>query len=413
MSNIQTSIKKPPKSLNDFYPIIGIIFLLVTILIGVAIYTSSSLLKDWPLEMGEKMKALYESEEKSPLSSKEVSNMKSVIYGDKYSSYPILDYYIASSYNSCAAGSNLDDYVSMGALETVIKQGARVIDLEIYMIDKIPVVAVSPFKSTNLIKGTYNSLPLLGSDGVLEVIGKNAFSLRTCPNNKDPLFINFRIKSDKMDYNDLSKQIKEQFGNKLLGIQFSYGGRGDKKITDLKLSELKQKVIIMCETKNLAPSFKELVNIIPSDIFSNYPETDANNIISECSSMKDEEKEKECMLQQGDKYDPFVAREKLIMVHPDIVSKCTNKDNCYNFDWGKYKRHGVQMMCMNYQWINDNKMKSYYDFFNKKKGLAFVLKPEHLRSGKERDIKPPIPLKKELRNDIKVKRTPQGIKIRY
>jgi len=401
------------KEQKQFIPIIGIIFLLVAILIGVAIWTSSSL-KDWPLEMGKKMKALYEKEEKSLPNSKEVSNMKSVIYGDKYSSYPILDYYIASSYNSCAAGSNLDDYVSMGALETVIKQGARLIDLEIYMVDKTPVVAVSPFKSTNLIKGTYNSLPLLGSDGVLDIISKNAFALKTCPNNKDPLFINFRIKSDKMDYNGLSKEIKEKFGNKLLGIQFSYGGRGDKKLTDLTLSELKQKVIIMCETKNLAPDFKELVNIgNPSDDFSKYPETDASNIISECSSMKDEEKEKECMLQQGDKYDPFVAREKLIMVHPDIVSKCTNKDNCLQFDWGNYKRLGVQMICMNYQFIGDNKMKSYYDFFNKKKGLAFVLKPEHLRAGKERDIKPPIPLKKELRNDVKVKRTPQGIKIRY
>jgi len=117
------------KEQKQFIPIIGIIFLLVAILIGVAIWTSSSL-KDWPLEMGKKMKALYEKEEKSLPNSKEVSNMKSVIYGDKYSSYPILDYYIASSYNSCAAGSNLDDYVSMGALETVIKQGARLIDLE-------------------------------------------------------------------------------------------------------------------------------------------------------------------------------------------------------------------------------------------------------------------------------------------
>jgi len=398
---------------RGFYPIIGIIFLLVAILIGVAVWTSSSL-KDWPLEMGKKMKALYEKEEKSLLNSKEVSNMKSVIYGDKYSSYPILDYYIASSFNSCAAGGNLDDYVSMGALETVIKQGARLIDLEIYMVDKVPVVALSPHKNLNCIKGTFNSLPLLGGGGVLDVISKNAFALKTCPNNKDPLFINIRIKSDRMDYNALSKEMKDKFGNKLLGIQFSYGGRGDKRLTELTLSELKQKVIIMCESKNLGPSFKELVNIISSsDNFSKYPETDANNIISECSSMKDEEKEKECMLQQGDKYDPFTAREKLIMVHPDIVSKCTNKDNCYNFDWSKYKRHGVQMMCMNYQWINDNKMKSYYDFFNKKKGLAFVLKPEHLRSGKERDIKAPIPLKKELRNDVKVKRTPQGIKIRY
>jgi len=396
---------------QNFYPIIGIIFLMVATLIGVAIWTSSSL-KDWPLEMGKKMKALYEIEEKPKPHSKEVSNMKSVIYGDKYTSYPILDYYIASSYNSCAAGGSLDDYVSMGALKTVIKQGARLLDLEIYMVDRVPVVAVSPYKNVNCVKGSKNSLPLLGSDGVLDTISKYAFALNACPNNKDPLFINFRIKSDKMDYNGLSKEMKEKFGNKLLGIQYSYGGRGDKKLTELTLNELKQKVIIMCQTKNLAPSFKELVNIgNPSNEFKIHTETDALTIVSECSSMQDEEKEKECMLQQGYKYDPFVARERLVMVHPDIV--CSNKDDCLQFDWGKYKRLGVQMICMNYQFIGDNKMKSYYDFFNKKNGFAFVLKPEPLRSGKERDIKPPKPLKKELRNDVKIKRTPQGIKIRY
>jgi len=402
---------KTLKTLKNSYPIIGIIFLLVVFIVGTAIWSSEAL-KDWPLEMGKKMKASYENEEKPQPHSKEVSNMKSVIYGDEYSSHPIIDYYIASSYNSCAAGGNLDDYVSMGALETVIKQGARLIDLEIYMVDKIPVVAVSPFKSTNIIKGSKNSLPLLGSDGVLDVISKNSFALKTCPNNKDPLFINFRIKSDKMDYNGLSKEIKDKFGNKLLGIQYSYGGRGDKKITDLKLSELKQKVIIMCETKNLAPSFKELVNIgNPSNEFTKHTETDAVNKVNECSSMQDKEKEKECMLQQGNKYDPFVATERLVMVHPDIV--CSNKDDCLQFDWGKYKRLGVQMICMNYQFISDNKMKSYYDFFNKKNGFAFVLKPKHLQSDDKRNLKPPEPLKKELRNDVKIKRTPQGIKIRY
>ena len=42
------------------------------------------------------------------------------------------DYYVASSYNSCCGGNVEKDFVDMIPLRTVIKQGARLLDFEIY-----------------------------------------------------------------------------------------------------------------------------------------------------------------------------------------------------------------------------------------------------------------------------------------
>ena len=103
------------------------------------------------------------------------------------------DYYIASSYNSCCAGDFQDGYVSLTPLREVIGQGARVLDFALYQVDDDVVVGAGPTDSDN-IKGTYNSLPIGGNDGILNTINKHAFS-HPCPNPTDPLFINFRIKS--------------------------------------------------------------------------------------------------------------------------------------------------------------------------------------------------------------------------
>ena len=51
------------------------------------------------------------------------------------------DYYVASSYNSCCGGNVEKDFVDMIPLRTVIKQGARLLDFEIYSVNGEPVVA--------------------------------------------------------------------------------------------------------------------------------------------------------------------------------------------------------------------------------------------------------------------------------
>ena len=44
----------------------------------------------------------------------------------------LLNFYIASSYNSCCGGNVEKDFVDMVPLRQVIKQGARWLDFEIY-----------------------------------------------------------------------------------------------------------------------------------------------------------------------------------------------------------------------------------------------------------------------------------------
>lgn len=306
-----------------------------------------------------KIKSIYESKKNED--PKNPVKIKPINPNDKSSQYKVLDYYISSSYNSCCSGDFLNDYVSMDVLKTVIAQGARVLDLEIYMIDNNPVVAVSPFKS-GVIKGSYNSLPLLGTNGVLDIINSHAFSLRTCPNYKDPLFINFRIKCDKLDYNAMHSYIIKIFKNKLLGPDYSYGGRAKYKIPSTPLNQLMGKVIIMCDQKSLAyndTKFRELVNLsaasnsvdfrsMRASALQNQRETDYEGLEEENKNM-------------------------ITMMIPDLIV------NNENIDFNAFKRHGVQMISMNYQNI-DSRMDSAYNYFNKEQGQAFVLKPKRLRN---------------------------------
>ena len=46
---------------------------------------------------------------------------------------PLINFYIASSYNTCCTGEFQNGYVDLKALETIINHGVRAIDLEIYI----------------------------------------------------------------------------------------------------------------------------------------------------------------------------------------------------------------------------------------------------------------------------------------
>ena len=57
---------------------------------------------------------------------------------------PIRDYYVMSSYNSCAGGETWQDWVSIDILREIINNGVRCVDLEIYYKNNKCVVAVGP-----------------------------------------------------------------------------------------------------------------------------------------------------------------------------------------------------------------------------------------------------------------------------
>jgi len=180
----------------------------------------------------------------------------------------VRDYYIASSYNSCCAGDFQDSYVDLVPLREVIHQGARVLDFELYMVDGDVVVGAGATDSDN-IKGTYNSLPVGGTNGILNIINNSAFELPT-PNPTDPLFVHFRIKSKsnpQLFYKKLTAYVKEWFGPRLLAPEYGHEGRpgvtgASKNIAAEPLINFQNKIIIYVIRKPIILEGQLLKNML-------------------------------------------------------------------------------------------------------------------------------------------------------
>ena len=100
--------------------------------------------------------------------------------------FKLYDYYVKSSYNSCASSDFSNSYVDLRALNNVIKNGARFLDFEVYSMNKMkPVIAVSNDPSIH-VKQSFNHLEF---DAVMEEIKNNAFTSESgCPNPGDIIF---------------------------------------------------------------------------------------------------------------------------------------------------------------------------------------------------------------------------------
>jgi len=151
---------------------------------------------------------------------------------------PISNYYIKSAYNCCSLGNYSNDYVGTCVLSTILKQGVRFLDFEIYSINDLPVVATSTNKSHNE-KETYNSLPF---EQVLYLLADQAFTGDVAPNPNDPLFLHLRIRSSNI-------KMFTALNRMLVSIKTVYSGQVS---NATKLSELMGKTIIIVNNKNKA-----------------------------------------------------------------------------------------------------------------------------------------------------------------
>ena len=308
--------------------------------------------------------------EKTYTNEKYITSISNINNTSKFN-HPLCNYYIAGSYNSCCSGTFKKSCVSISPLKTVIKNGARILDFEIFSINKVPVIAVSPNNNVNL-KGSYNYLSL---DQVFKNISENAFTSLSCPNPSDPLFLNFRIKSNRKDiYDKLSKSILEYFEEKLLDKKWGYGNSGDNdRLHHIELNKLKNKVIIMAHHENdnykkSDNSFYELVNLCTNS--TNYRFKKDYDVVNAYSD------------------EDLIDENKTVqtITIPDWTVFDTNSNA------KKHHELGCQMVLMNYQNI-DNNMEYYIKFFNKV-GSAFALKPENMRWN------PPKNHLKKLKKDL-------------
>jgi hypothetical protein len=249
---------------------------------------------------------------------------------------PINKFYIKSAYNCCSLGEYANDYVGTCILSSIISQGVRFLDFEIFSIDNMPVVATSTSNSYNE-KETYNSLPF---KKVLKILENDAFSAETSPNSEDPLFIHLRIKSGNVN-------MFSALNGMLLNIERKYIGD----VTpSTSVGDLIGKVIIVINNSNKAYFKENPVN----------QQTPYNMISGNNAPLK------------MYRYDNI---QNISNTHTNNTSLMTlvipsKEKNPSNIDLNKVIKMKMNMVAMRYQ-LNDPELEYYNSVFEDN---AFILK---------------------------------------
>jgi len=283
---------------------------------------------------------------------------------DKSTEYTLKDYYISTAFNCCSGGSYRNDYVgsSCCVLKNILNQGVRGLDMEIYSIDDIPVVATSTLDNDN-IKETYNSLPFVD---VMNTIISNAFSTSTAPNPKDPIILHFRIKSTNQKMLSNLAAILKTNESRLLGPEYSYEYNlcteqsetcYSRNLGDVKLKDLAGKIVIIVDRLNTAftdnADFYEFVNMTSNSMFMRalrYYDVAYTPSMDELTEYN---------------------RKNMTICMPDVGENPPNPNGIVA------RQMGCQMVAMRYQLLEGN-LEENITFFDTT-GYAFALKPLKLR----------------------------------
>lgn len=331
-----------------YFCILAFILVIVIIYISYLIYLSNLERRECNL-----MNSLYPSNSKS---------IKSVSPNNPDCSGNLYDYYIKTAYNACSGGSYKNDYVDICVLKSIIKEGVRCLDFEIYNINGSPVVSSST-GNNYYVKETFNHVNF--SD-VMKTINDYAFSSGTCPNPNDPLLIHLRIKSNNQKMYGNLANIFKSYPKLMLGKDYSYENYG-KNIAAKPLTSFMNKIILIVDKSNNSflenKLFLEYVNLTSNSVFMRaYPYYSVKNTpdINELQEFN-----KRCMT----------------IVFPD------NGVNPSNPSGVLCREAGCQMVAMRYQFV-DTFLQENAIFFDEA-GFAFALKPARLRYSQV-TISPPV-----------------------
>lgn len=275
----------------------------------------------------------------------EFNNIQSI--SNKYAKMPLHEYCIKASYNSACSGK----YVSENMVKEVLKRGCRFLDFEVFHIKENnifkPMVAVSSDKSYILLDSK-NSVLL---DKILTTVATNAFS-QGSPNNKDPVFINLRIKSkDSNIYHAVASSIDATLKSVIYN---------DKITKETKLKDVMGKAVIIIDktveydysqyasckegAKNCYDLTKYMNLESGSEYLNLYHYTDLLGHAKKPVLLKDD--------------NIHTTSKNMKMTRPDIV---VNKAN------PSYKEfivnHGCQNLLCQFQIVDENFIK-YEEFFN-------------------------------------------------
>jgi hypothetical protein len=170
----------------------------------------------------------------------------------------LCDYYIASSAYSVFPGSQTYDYISDEMVVNVIKEGARLIELDIYAGENDqPVVGLK-----NQALGydyAYNSVEF---DKCCIAITNNAFNPASTRVSSDPFILSLVFHTDKRPVLDAAAEtIKNTLAKYLLGPTYAYNGQSNKNLAQEPIDNLKGKLIIVSGGNIVGTNIEELVNL--------------------------------------------------------------------------------------------------------------------------------------------------------
>lgn len=267
------------------------------------------------------------------------------------------DYFVFSSFNSCAGGGYHNNFVDERVLEHVIGRGVRFLDFEIFSFEGKPVVAVSDHSNYREM-GTFNHLDL---GTVFSSINKMAWS-GISPNNSDPLFLQFRIKTrNKNIYNEMATKVNQHFSSRRWK-QHTVSKGNSNELNNEKITNLNGKVVIIChdddKTAMTDSAFKDYINLTNGHGTELYKLT--RDIVNNHSldSLKD------------------TCKRMLTVCIPDEM----DQGDSINFNQVEYcHKLGVGAVCVGLANSDiSNDVKAYCNKFNKASS-AFILKPDNLR----------------------------------
>ena len=279
-------------------------------------------------------------------------NIRSIDPSDPDCSGNLYDYYIKTAYNACSGGSYKNNYVDVCSLKSVLTQGVRGLDFEIYSINNNPVVATST-SDNYYVKETFN---YVNFSDVMDTIANYAFSSGTAPNFNDPILIHLRIMSNNQTMLSNLASIFASYDDLMLGKEYSYENNNTN-MGKVPITKLMNKCLLIVDRSNTAflqnEDLMEYVNLASNSVFMRaykYSDIYGNPDVHELTNYN---------------------KKAMTIVFPDSGSNPVNPSAML------CRAYGCQMVAMRYQYV-DQYLEENALFFDKVT-YAFALKPQKLR----------------------------------
>ena len=277
-----------------------------------------------------------------------------------YYNLPLMDFCIKGSYNSAYTGK----YINIDMLIYQLSRGCRFFDFEVFYIENSESRIFSPqvAYSTDNNFATMDCENSILLDNVLSAIVSNAFSSQNTPNNKDPLFINLRIKSkNKKVYKAVASTIDFTIKNNL------YEGKVTK---NTPMKDLMRKVVL-CIDKTIDFSYKDYTNCDKGDkscydlkTYTNVESGSENMILNRYNSLLNQ-KNISLMIKDNNLNTNI---QNMNMVLPDIVPENAPNPVIQQF----IMNYGCQIVPFKF-YQKDEGLYKYEEFFNDVNGGVIPL----------------------------------------